>query len=289
MTWGLVVAWSFLSAAPAHASATSPMTEWSDAERDQRVASVHGAPLSERVTTLSESFLGTPYLLSPLGEGQGHDPDPLIRYDAVDCVTLVEEVMALSLAPDAASRLAWLNRVRYAGAPAWETRKHIMEAQWLPQNIADGLLVDVTSRYGGAKTKRVTKSLTEKVWREKAAVALGLPASAQPLGTFALDIVPADDALKALAAAPSGLVVVVVRADRPKAVTRVSHVGFLVQTPKGPVLRHASRSFHRVTDEPLAHYLTRNLDFAKWTIEGLALFEVTEPKAGVAAPAPAAE
>ena len=248
-----------------------------EAERDAKVAEVRLGPLQDRVVALSEGFLGTPYVLSPLGEGTGKDPDPLVRYDAVDCVTMVEEVMAMSLAPDAASRLEWLNRIRYSGAPAWETRNHIMEAQWLPKNIERGLLRDVTRAYGGTSTRTVTKSLTPKVWAEKNGVELGLPVDVQPQGTFSLDVVPAEAALKALTKAPSGLVVVVVRADRPKAVTRVSHVGFLIQTPKGPVLRHASRSFKHVTDEPLAHYLTRNLDFGKWTIEGLALFQVQEP------------
>jgi hypothetical protein len=248
-----------------------------EADRDAKVALVRAEPLQARVVALSEAFLGTPYELSPLGEGEGQDPDPLVRYDAVDCLTLVEEVMAMSLAPDAASRLTWLGRIRYSGAPAWQTRNHIMEAQWLPKNLERGLLRDVTREYGGRATRTVTKRLTPKLWAEKNGVALGLPPAAQPQGTFSLDVVPAEAALRALAKAPSGLVVVVVRADRPNAVTRVSHVGFLIQTPQGPVLRHASRTFKRVTDEPLAHYMTRNLDFGRWTIEGLALFEVQEP------------
>ncbi len=43
------------------------------------------------------------------------------------------------------------------------------------------------------------------------------------------------------------------------------------------MLRHASRTFKKVTDEALAHYLTRNLDFGEWTIDGLAVFEPTLP------------
>jgi hypothetical protein len=54
----------------------------------------------------------------------------------------------------------------------------------------------------------------------------------------------------------------------------VSHVGFLVHKPSGPHLRHASRSFGRVVDEPLSKYLERNLGYGKWTVEGLSVFEV---------------
>ena len=58
-------------------------------------------PLSERLDLVSAKFLGTAYVASPLGEGTGKDPDPLVRYDAVDCLTFVEEAIALSLAPSA--------------------------------------------------------------------------------------------------------------------------------------------------------------------------------------------
>jgi hypothetical protein len=119
----------------------------------------------------------------------------------------------------------------------------------------------------------VKKVLTDKTWKEKGAITLALPEDKQPRGAFELDIIPAAAAAKALEKAPAGLIVVVVRADRPSLVTRVSHVGVLVQGKKGPMLRHASRSFKRVVDEPLAKYLGRNLDFGQWTIEGLAVFE----------------
>ena len=144
---------------------------------------------------------------------------------------------------------------------------------FLSVNVKRGLLRDVTAQWGGEKTRRVKKVLSAETWREKGAVELALPEAKQPRGTFELDIIPAELAAEALKKAPAGLLVVVVRADRPRLVTRVSHVGLLVQTAKGPMLRHASRSFKKVVDEPLSRYLTRNLDFGQWTIEGLALYE----------------
>jgi hypothetical protein len=44
------------------------------------------------------------------------------------------------------------------------------------------------------------------------------------------------------------------------------------------MLRHASRSFKKVVDEPLSRYLGRNLDFGAWTIEGLAVYEPRLPE-----------
>jgi hypothetical protein len=257
--------------------AATPWSSLSDAQRADALTQLKRAPMPERVARASDGFLGTAYVLSPLGEGAGKDPDPLLRWDAVDCVTMVEESMALALAPDDAELVPTLNQIRYAAAPSYEARNHVMEAQWLPENVRKGYLKDVTRQYGGAATRTTTKTITDATWKEKSGRSLGLSEEAQPRGSFPLDIIPAERAVQALKKAPSGLVLVVARADRPWLVTRISHVGILVQTDKGPMLRHASRSFKRVVDEPLDHYLTRNLDFGKWTIEGLAVFEPSAP------------
>ena len=257
----------------------SPWASMGDAQRADAMAKLKTLPtLRERLLEATAGFVGAPYVLSPLGEGSGHDADPLIRWDAVDCVTMIEQSIALSTA-EPATLVEVLSALRYDGPPAWENRLHIMETQWLPQHVKRGVLRDVTAQWGGARTKRVKKVLSAATWKEKSGVGLALPVSKQMTGTFEFDIVPSAIAAEALRNAPAGLLVVVVRADRPSVVTRVSHVGVLVQTAKGPMLRHASRSFKKVVDEPLSSYLGRNLDFAQWTIEGLALYEPLLPEA----------
>lgn len=272
------------AAAPPRSGAAprAPAGSWASLPAEVRAARIEaarrGLPVSERLRALSEPFVGTPYLLSPLGEGAGRDPDPLLRFDAVDCLTLVEETIAMALAPDPADLVPTLNRVRYAGGePRYEARNHVMEAQWLPNNVARGLLAPVTRRYAGAATRQAVKVLTAASWQEKGAKALALPRSAAPVGEFSLDVVPPGVAEAVLRAAPSGTLVVVVRADRPWLVTRVSHVALLVQAEAGPTLRHASRPAGRVVDEPVATYLARNLEDASWSIEGLSLYEVVAP------------
>lgn len=257
--------------------AATPWSSLSDEARTDAMAKLKPLPVPERVARATDGFLGTAYVLSPLGEGQGKDPDPLVRWDAVDCVTMVEESLALAVAPDAGRLLQTLNAIRYDGAPSYEARNHVMEAQWLPANVKKGFLKDVTRQYGGEATLKTVKVITEATWKEKSGRSLGLAPAAQARGSFPLEIIPAAKALAALEHAPSGLVLVVARADRPWLVTRISHVGVLIQSDKGPLLRHASRSFKRVVDEPLARYLTRNLDFGKWTIDGLAVFEPSAP------------
>lgn len=257
--------------------AATPWARLDEGARYQQAQALHAQPMPGRLAALTEPFLGTPYVLSPLGEGEGKDADPVQRFDAVDCVTMIEEALALGLAPTAEGFLPTLSRIRYFAAPAFDTRNHVTEAQWLPNNERLGLVKDVTARYGGDAVKRVTKRITDQTWKEKGGAALGLSAGAQVKGTFALDIIPAASAAAKLKDAPSGLIVVVVRADRPWLITRVSHMAVLVHTKEGPALRHASRSFGHVVDEPLERYLKRNLDFANWTIDGLAVFEPLDP------------
>lgn len=260
-----------LTAAPAWSALDAP-------GRAAALEALRAEAMPARVARAADRFLGTRYQLSPLGEGAGRDPDPLLRLDAVDCLTLVEQSLALARAPDEAQVLPTLSGLRYAGAPAWEHRHHLMEAQWLPAQVAGGVLKDVTRQWGGAATRREIKTLTAATWREASARALALDETAQPRGEFGLELIPVANAAAALARAPEGLVVVVARADRPRLVTRVSHVAILVQGPRGPALRHASRTFGRVVDEPLSRYLARNLAWGTWTIEGLALFEPLEPR-----------
>jgi len=259
----------------------APQPAWSkmdEAQRAAEVAKVRSLDPSQRMVALSKHFLGTPYGWSPLGEGQGKDADPLIRYDEVDCQTMVEELMAMATAKDEASLLPTLNAIRYHGAPSFDDRNHLMEAQWLPANLEAGRLKDVTRKYGGADTVREVKKLTRRTWLEKEGKKLGVSPAAQVTGSFPLELIPAEKAVEKLKDAPSGLVVVVARADRPWLVTRVTHMALLLHTDQGPMLRHASRSHKKVVDEKLASYVKRNRDYGLWTVTGFAVFEVTEPK-----------
>lgn len=241
------------------------------------LARAQAEPWPQRVATAAGAFLGARYLLSPLGEGEGHDPDPLLRFDAFDCLTLVEESLALGLAPDEASLLPTLSAIRYQGPPAWNHRLHVMESQWLPHQLRTGLLADVTRRYGGAATRRVVKVITEAAWQAPLGRSLQLPPEDRTVGRYELDIIPAAAAVRALAAAPSGLVVVVVRADDPSMVTRITHTALLLHTPQGPVLRHASSLQGKVVDEPLAAFLAGRLRHGQRTVEGLAVYEPRPP------------
>jgi hypothetical protein len=267
------VSWLVLAAT----LAATPWSQQTDAQRAQAMASLKAKPLPERLASLSEGFLDTTYKLSPLGEGSGVDPDPLIRFDEVDCLTMVETTMAMAMAPNADALVPTLSDIRYGGAPSFETRNHLMEAQWLPDNIKKGRLKDIAESLS-PHTVLIHKVLDDRAWSGSEGKALNLPEKVRLKGSYPVRIIPVAEAQHALAKAPNGSLVVVVRKDRPTEVTRVTHVGFLVQKKSGPYLRHASRTFKKAVDEELSKYIARNLGYAKWTVEGFAVFEVLEPK-----------
>ena len=80
---------------------------------------------------------GTPYQDGPLGEGPegAYDTDPLIDLTRVDCVTYVEQCVALAAGTDFADVTDKLQRVRYAGGHVdYGARNHFMVADWIPNN-----------------------------------------------------------------------------------------------------------------------------------------------------------
>ncbi|MBN1209293.1 MAG: DUF1460 domain-containing protein [Myxococcaceae bacterium] len=255
---------------------------WAALSAEQRAVLLKAAeleaPLSRRLLRVSERFLGTPYLASPLGEGGGVDPDPTFRLDGVDCLTFVEQALALSLARSDAEVPPLLESLRYASTPAYEDRNHLMEAQWLPNNVRKGFLADVTRRYGGEDVVQVQKTLTARTWASKSSQELALPKARRPVGTFALNMIPLEKVLAHARKVPSGTILIVLREDLPLKATRITHLGFVVQKGRRTWLRHAARNaYARVVDEDLETFLARNARYTKWKVSGVSLFEARRP------------
>jgi len=201
----------------------------------------------------------------------------------VDCLTFVEQALAMSLASTDSEVPGLLERLRYASTPSYEDRNHLMEAQWLPNNQRKGFLVDVTRRYGGEDTVRVQKTLTPLTWTSRSSLALGLPKTHQPKGTYSLDMIPLEKVLAHARQVPSGTILIVLREDLPLKATRVTHLGFVVQKGRRTWLRHARRGVDgngRVVDEDLETFLARNAKYDKWRVSGVSLYEPHQPDAG---------
>ena len=170
-----------------------------------------------------------------------------MRLDVFDCFTYLDTIEVLRLGDDPAAIDPLLRRVRYHGAPAWETRNHFF-TDWYrydPQRVQD-----VTRQVGGEATRQVTKVLNQKadgsLWLK------GITPR-----EVALDYIPTeavDDTL--LSQLQSGdYLGIYTKLDG----LDVTHVGIAIQTEEGWVFRHASsrKSVMQVTDDPLLDYLSR--------------------------------
>jgi hypothetical protein len=232
---------------------------------------------TDRLLVVSAAMLDVPYARSPLGEGAGRqpDPDPIIRFDAVDCTTYIEQCLALARARSLPEALGWLRRIRYLdGRMAYRWRKHFMEAQWLPANQRDGFMADITAAVAGDRVRWVDKRLDAAVWRRRRHPEKWpqLTAAQIPSGDFRLPIVPLDAVLELQRRIPAGTLVNVVRRDLASMPTRITHQGLMVDCPAGRCLRHAGRAgYARVVDEPLDHFVRRNAAYRKWPVDGFNL------------------
>ena len=251
------------------------------------------ASLAQRVEAVSELFLGAPYKLGSLGEGPDgeFDRDPLIRFDAFDCTTFVETVMALSLDSDLDLAMRTLQKIRYKdGQIGYATRNHFIELDWVPNNIRAGYLHDITSD-AGRNAVKVHKTISKRRWylrkspvsleggftedeRKPLAFKLQRLGSRFPNQRATLTVLPLKALPLALANIPSGTIANLVHANQRYKETIVSHQVFLIKKSDGWYVRHAA-SDKTVEDEPI-DVLARYKDL-RWPLIGLNLNVLHNP------------
>lgn len=103
--------------------------------------------LTDRINYYSACFLGKPYVLGAQGEGPDGEFDqaPLCRFDAFDCVTHVNDVLALAMSAKQEDFIQNLLRINYYHADAkFENRFHFMSCDWNVQNQQNGIVKDIT-------------------------------------------------------------------------------------------------------------------------------------------------
>ena len=116
--------------------------------------------LSTRITDISSQFIGKPYLLGALGEGKSgaYDQSPLYRFDAFDCETYVDTVLALALANDAATFKKRINQIRYReGHVSYVDRNHFTCLDWNQNNQRQGFIKDITTTIRNESNQPVAK------------------------------------------------------------------------------------------------------------------------------------
>lgn len=274
------------SATSTVARATGPALNWYslispdevEAELEQR--HLLGGELPEILERVTRGLVAAPYLLSPLGEGSGVDPDPRFRLDAFDCTTFVETAVAMTLCDQLPEARALLDRIRYHGPPSFGTRRHLMTSQWIPGLIEAGYLVDITRQVGRARTKTVQLELTEARWSRRR-VAKELTLDEVPYGTWSLDYLPVAELEHFADRIPAGTIINVVRADAPSSPDLITHQALVLARPDGTrFVRHASPVSKRVVDETITKIITRYQKPRAWPILGLNLLTLApaEPR-----------
>jgi len=235
--------------------------------------------MAQRIEQITRPFLGAPYVLSPLGEGEGKDPDPRLRLDAFDCTTFVETAIAMAAARNASELNDILDAVRYRGKQAsFGARRHLIDAQWVPDLIAAGILQDVTAEIGRDRTIAEKFILTHDRWKNRrVARDLELPFRAVPIGAYTVEWIPLD-AIASLDI-PPGVIMNVVREDVPWSPTRVSHQALVLKDPVTGklIVRQASPVLKRVMDEPIERFVNRYMHpkvEKKWRPVGVSFFKI---------------
>lgn len=209
---------------------------------------------------------GTPYQDGPLGEGPegAYDTDPLIDLKRVDCVTYVEQSVALASGASYPDALDTLRAIRYKdGKPDFESRNHFMIVDWIQNNP---YCIDVT-RELGVETESVSRTISKKDFFERVkAPGLGQDT---PDENVTVHYVPPGSTAAALDALTSPtLIIFVGNVDWLFAL----HCGVLLRDDNDqPTLYHASSKAGKVVGVPLDQYMQeqvgRYLGFTAYRIE----------------------
>lgn len=258
--------------------------------------------LAKRLDVISKIFLGLPYGKGgPLGEGpEGkYDQDPLYRFDTFDCTTYVETIMALAISRDVNEFEDHLNKLRYEdGEIDFLKRNHFTDLQWIPFNIENGYLKDITAEVSKPQSVLIAEALinfpgwikslkkadlrvpmaTEEE-KEDLLTELYFEASRFTPVVARVPYISIARILKApllLNKIPSGAVANFVRpnwdlTDVAGTHQNISHQGFLFRKGKTLYLRHASTS-GEVQELPFIDYLKKFKNHP--TLKGIHLMKI---------------
>jgi len=235
--------------------------------------------LADRMKSVSEPLIDAPYVNDPMGEGQGRDVDPYTRYDAYDCLTLVEETLALALSGDAVHSADVRTGLRYGTSePSYSTRNHFMELQWIPEAVDNGWLRETTGDYG--QTVIHENEITPELWQKWGRRSLfQLTDDELPMGKMTLAVLPLQTAIDVADTIRPGSIIMSVRENRHWVPLWITHVGFTVPTDgDAAIIRHANRmkSSMRVRDNKLKWYLEHTGTYKNWKAAGIAIYEPVE-------------
>lgn len=259
----LLIVYLSLAGTPLHEQSPEEVTGYLHCLQAER------QPFEERLRRVVEDSIGTEYNGGPLGEGAGgaHDSDPLVDLTKVDCVTFVEQSVALSMAPDYPAMVEQLQTFRYRdGRINYEARNHFMISDWIRNNP---FCTEITQDLG-VDTQVLERTISKKDFFQLVkAPELG---QATPDEIVQLAIVPTALTPQAEAQLPdTALVVFVGKVDWLFAL----HCGLYLRDNNGEGhLIHASSKAGAVTRTRLSDYMQQQEN----RYLGFTAYAVNEPK-----------
>ncbi|OAN30332.1 DUF1460 domain-containing protein [Mycolicibacterium iranicum] len=223
------------------------ITEGSDQNLQSMLGAIDNAPDADpgaHAEFISRLFLGTPYGAHTL-IGSATEPEQhVVELERVDCFTYADYVEALKRSDTRDEFIASLAAVRYKnGDVSFQNRKHFF-TDWSAATPA--LATDVTASLSD-NAVATSKNLNSK---DDGGVYLpGLPVVSRTVTYVPSEYVD-DDVISRLSTGDY------IGAYAEDGGLDVTHVGIYVDTPDGPVYRHASSQSGRVIDTPLSGYLS---------------------------------
>lgn len=215
-----------------------------------RETSAKEPDMLKRLQHYSARAKGTPYSLFCLGEGPSakYDRDPLMDFSRADCVTFVEQMLAMALSTNYESMFNTLQRIRYHnGVVGFTTRNHYTHADWVPNNA--WLMEEVTEELGRELCADMTKTIDRPGFFRKLGVEAGELQNVQAPQTMTIKYIPTANLAKIKSKLQGGEIVSIVQ-KMPGIFS--AHMGFIFRDEFGNVLfRHASsrKETQQVTDE----------------------------------------
>ncbi|MBN2008506.1 DUF1460 domain-containing protein [candidate division KSB1 bacterium] len=211
------------------------------------------AHIKSNLLEFSDFGLGIPYKESPLGEGllSNVDRDPFYDFQAVDCMTYVEQTLALAISGGAIDFENALLLIRHA-SPVFDfgTRNHFIVADWIPNNR--WLLQDVTRLIGDTLCETMTKTIDRQQLLNRTGYASGTKLSPQK---FSISYIPKSKLQQIAHKIEPGDIVCEITYERG---IFVSHLGFIIRDDKNELqFRNASFWSRKVIDQPFSVLIRR--------------------------------
>lgn len=261
-------------------------------------------PINQRIEQISFALLNKPYQIDPLGEGPGgqYDQQPLYRFDTFDCETYVNTVLALAQAKNLNEFHMDIRRIAYInGEVSFKNRCHFPDADWVPNNIKNNFVREITTEVAGAQNTKInTIFIDKKNWYKKmGSDRIKIPGlTSQQISKkltqlhaesitakniqSSITYIPLNKlvdqngiATEILQKIPTSSIVFFVSknpsiAQQIGTEVNISHMGFIIWHDNKPYLRAASSLKGQTIDLPLIDYLKYYLSDP--TMKGIALF-----------------